>query len=79
VGSKRAEETAQEQSHTPGDPTGSGDETAETRPPRTGGPERAKNGLEEANVKDLVEDITSVLFIIAAGGLGLWFITVAVR
>jgi hypothetical protein len=35
--------------------------------------------LEEADVKELVEDITSVLFIIAAGGLGLWFITVAVR
>jgi hypothetical protein len=31
------------------------------------------------DVKEIVEDITSVLFIIAAGCLGLLFITVAVR
>jgi hypothetical protein len=36
-------------------------------------------GIQEGNVKDIVEDITSVLFIIAAGGLGFLFIAVALR
>ena len=36
-------------------------------------------GWEANNVKEFVEDITSVLFIIAAGGLGFFFIAVALR
>jgi hypothetical protein len=36
-------------------------------------------GRDGANVKDVVEDIISVLFIMAAGGLGFLFIAVALR
>jgi hypothetical protein len=61
---------------------GSGGRRSARAAPRTSAPRHRSyctRMLHEADVKEIVEDITSVLFIIAAGCLGLLFITVAVR